>query len=128
MRGGHARVEPARISRVHGANAAGDRLRRHRRRAGRLSLTWSAAICQTSEGSSPVENWGRTMTNKCAAFVCACSAALMAPPRLHAQTAASGSDQIEEVVVTAQKREQNLQKVPISVTAVSGETLEAQGI
>jgi iron complex outermembrane receptor protein len=52
----------------------------------------------------------------------------MASPSLHAQTAASGSDQIEEIVVTAQKREQNLQKVPISVTAVSGETLEAQGI
>jgi iron complex outermembrane recepter protein len=68
------------------------------------------------------------MPNKCAAFVCACNVALMASPSLYAQTAASGSDQIEEIVVTAQKREQNLQKVPISVTAVSGEMLEAQGI
>jgi iron complex outermembrane recepter protein len=35
---------------------------------------------------------------------------------------------LEEVVVTAQKREQNLQDVGISVTAFSGEQLEALGI
>ncbi|MBL1141104.1 MAG: TonB-dependent receptor [Proteobacteria bacterium] len=35
---------------------------------------------------------------------------------------------IEEVVVTAQKREQNLQDVGISVTAFSGEQLDALGI
>jgi iron complex outermembrane receptor protein len=46
----------------------------------------------------------------------------------HAQTASAGSDQIEEIVVTAQKREQNLQKIPISVTAVTGDSLEARGI
>ena len=31
---------------------------------------------------------------------------------------------LEEIVVTAQRREQNLQEVPISVTAFSGELLE----
>lgn len=35
---------------------------------------------------------------------------------------------IEEVVVTAQKRAENVQDVPISVTAFSGEVLEAAGI
>ena len=35
---------------------------------------------------------------------------------------------IEEIVVTAQKREQNLQDVPISVNAVSGDSLQAQGL
>ncbi|MBL8773988.1 MAG: TonB-dependent receptor [Phenylobacterium sp.] len=35
---------------------------------------------------------------------------------------------VEEVVVTAQKRAENLQDVPISVTAFSGETLEAAGV
>ena len=34
---------------------------------------------------------------------------------------------LEEVVVTAQKREQNLQDVPISVVAVSGEQISEQG-
>ena len=36
--------------------------------------------------------------------------------------------QIEEVIVTAQKREQNLQDVPISVSVISGSELESQAI
>jgi iron complex outermembrane receptor protein len=47
---------------------------------------------------------------------------------LAAQTAAAGSTVLEEVVVTAQRRSENLQDVPISVTAVSGEVLERVGI
>ncbi|MEQ8264591.1 TonB-dependent receptor [Pseudohaliea sp.] len=35
---------------------------------------------------------------------------------------------LEEVIVTAQKREQNLQDVPVSVTAMSGETLNRLGL
>lgn len=35
---------------------------------------------------------------------------------------------LEEVIVTAQKRTQSLQDVPISVSAVSGETVEEQGL
>lgn len=35
---------------------------------------------------------------------------------------------VEEIVVTAQKREENVQDVPISVTAFSGDLLAAQGI
>ena len=36
--------------------------------------------------------------------------------------------QIEEVVVTAQKREQSLQDVPISITALSGERIQDTGL
>src|SRR5690242_2907839 len=50
--------------------------------------------------------------------------ALVATPAL-AQT--SGT-QLEEVVVTAQKRAQNLQDVPISVTAITQEVLKANRI
>jgi len=43
---------------------------------------------------------------------------------LHSGTAlAQGTAILEEIVVTAQRREENLQEVPISVTAVSGENL-----
>jgi iron complex outermembrane receptor protein len=35
---------------------------------------------------------------------------------------------LEEIVVSAQKREENLQDVPISVTAFTGEQLDALGI
>ncbi len=43
--------------------------------------------------------------------------------------AQSGDDAvIEEILVTAQKREQNLQEVPISITAFSARTIERAGI
>ena len=35
---------------------------------------------------------------------------------------------LEEVVVTAQKREQSIQDVPISITAISGESLQANSV
>lgn len=36
--------------------------------------------------------------------------------------------QVEEIVVTAQKREQNLQDVPISISAITGDVLQAQNL
>jgi len=52
----------------------------------------------------------------------AASAALLLPgPRAHAQEA------LEEVVVTAQKRNQNLQEVPVAVDAFSGAALADSG-
>ena len=41
---------------------------------------------------------------------------------------AQESFQLEEIIVTAQKREQNLQDVPITVTAYTGDFLEAIGV
>src|SRR5262245_53362004 len=41
------------------------------------------------------------------------------------ETSVSGA--LEEVVVTAEKRESTVQKTPISITAVSGADLQAQG-
>ncbi len=41
---------------------------------------------------------------------------------------AIGQDVFEEIVVTAQKREQNIMDVPIAVTAVSGAEIDASGI
>ena len=46
---------------------------------------------------------------------------------VHAQDAA-GDREIEEIVVTAQTREQSLQDVPIVVTSVSGELLQDAGV
>jgi outer membrane receptor protein involved in Fe transport len=55
---------------------------------------------------------------------------LSVPGLAMAQTAPSRGDpstQLDEIVVTAQKREQNLIDVPLSVQAISGEQLERQG-
>src|SRR5688572_19142772 len=44
------------------------------------------------------------------------------------QSADTAGDQLADIVVTAQKREQNLQKVPLAVTAIGGDTLQDRGI
>ena len=54
-------------------------------------------------------------------------AALAFAGAAHAQDAAEPAQQqggLEEIVVTAQKREQNLQSVPVSVTALGAEAIE----
>ncbi|HJQ17172.1 MAG TPA: TonB-dependent receptor [Allosphingosinicella sp.] len=40
----------------------------------------------------------------------------------------ANEDRVEEIVVTANKRSENIQKVPIAITAVTGKRLEAVGI
>jgi len=49
------------------------------------------------------------------------------PTLAFAQTAAADDASIEEVVVTARRREESLKDVPVAVTAVSGERLAATG-
>jgi iron complex outermembrane recepter protein len=60
------------------------------------------------------------------AVLCLCGAPY------HRANAAENSDaladQLQEIVVTAQKRESTVQETPISVTAVTGEDLEERGI
>ncbi|WP_334163115.1 TonB-dependent receptor [Phenylobacterium sp.] len=46
----------------------------------------------------------------------------------HAQEAPEAERAVEEIVVTAQKREQSLQDVPIVVTSVSGELMRDAGV
>ena len=41
---------------------------------------------------------------------------------------ASAQSVLEEVVVVAQKREQNVQDVPIAITAFTGEQMNALGV
>ena len=58
--------------------------------------------------------------------VLAPAALLSGPDRAAAQTAAESL--LEEVVVTARRREENLEDLPMSVVALSGEALRALGV
>ena len=58
-------------------------------------------------------------------------AALVLASPAYAQVAAessASSNQLDEIVVTAQKRSENLQLVPVSVSAFTGASLEARGV
>lgn len=72
-------------------------------------------------------------TNLLCATALSIACALAVPA--HAQDAASQGEKpeaqeggLETIVVTAQKREQNLQDVPAAVSAIGGETLRTRGI
>ena len=55
-------------------------------------------------------------------------AAISSGAALALSCSAAQAAQLEEVIVTAQKREQSLQDVPVSVTAVTGEKIQSLGL
>ncbi|MDB5445264.1 MAG: hypothetical protein JWQ97_581 [Phenylobacterium sp.] len=65
----------------------------------------------------------------CSVFALAASSATGALAQTAAAPgAAAENSTIEEVVVTARKREESLQNIPVAVSAISGENLARQGI
>lgn len=65
----------------------------------------------------------------CAALLSASAVALVTPALAQEQSAATDSDGgIADIVVTAQRRAENLQKVGVAVSAVTGEDLAKAGI
>jgi iron complex outermembrane receptor protein len=71
--------------------------------------------------------FARTATVPAAMFTCL-AAALCVPAAAFGQTATSNEGQtLEEVIVTAEKRSENIQNVPISVTAITERSLELLG-
>jgi iron complex outermembrane receptor protein len=59
---------------------------------------------------------------------CIALAALTASPALAQDTAQEADDGLGAIVVTAQKRSENIQDVPIAISAVGSEYLESRGI
>lgn len=71
----------------------------------------------------------------CSTLLCGCGvAAFLLPMAVEAQTAAaqtadsSAANQLQDIIVTARRREENLQTVPIAITAVSQQTLEDNNV
>ena len=53
---------------------------------------------------------------------------LALPAAVFAAETPQAATQVDTLIITAQRREENIQKVPIAVTALSGAALEAQGV
>ncbi len=47
---------------------------------------------------------------------------------VHAQQTAQNNASLEEIVVTAQKRSENLQDTPLAISAVTADTINKRGI
>lgn len=68
---------------------------------------------------------------RCAPPIFACAAGLVGFLSMGAADALPGEDytsQLQEIVVTAQKRPQNIQDVPISIVSLSADTLDKSGV
>jgi iron complex outermembrane receptor protein len=79
-----------------------------------------------SDYSTPY--FGSTAARRRAAFMSVSLSALLWALPGAAMAQAAGHAQVEEVVVTAQKRAQNLQDVPVAVTALTEDTLTANRV
>lgn len=62
------------------------------------------------------------------AMVMACAPVLAAEQAAQSDASASDDSGIAEIIVTAQRRQENLQKAALAITAVSAETLERAGV
>jgi iron complex outermembrane receptor protein len=68
------------------------------------------------------------MTAKIAFMACAALAALASPAAAQSPGAAPSGNRLEEIIVTATRREERLQTVPIAVTAIDAKALERSSI
>ncbi len=84
-------------------------------------------------GQLPTASWRTTTLAWCVAGATLVHAAAPPPAGVSADTPAEESTapapgQLAEVVVTAERREENLSKVPISITALTQEDMDTRGI
>src|SRR5690349_11469094 len=82
---------------------------------------------------APDNRWGETMTRPqyfraSLLLSSALATCFLGAGVAHAQVEASDNGGLQEIIVTAQKREQSLQDVPIAVTALTEDTLEVNRV
>lgn len=68
------------------------------------------------------------MKNTLAKSLLLSAASICAAPALAQEAATTADDGLGEIIVTAQKRAENVQQVPIAISAVGSEYLESRGI
>lgn len=77
------------------------------------------------ETSAPSRNGAPPFPLSKLAIAVAAASGLGAAPSLHAQEASASAPALEEVIVTARKRESNIQDTPVSIQAFTSDDLES---
>src|SRR5208282_1929845 len=77
--------------------------------------------------SAATRRHGRRVAFMTAALTFAVSVGASHATRAADAAAADTGNQLEEITVTARYRSENLQQIPIAITALSGDQLEAHG-
>ena len=75
-----------------------------------------------------VDDKRTVLRTACITAISSLAALALLDPPARAQTAAPSSDQLQEVVVTANRRSENQQNVPIAVSVISGVSAENLGL
>jgi len=88
------------------------------------ATAWNRSTQTRNKGDS-MRTTVRSRSNVLERSIVAALAAIFAGG---AALAADETNVLEEIVVTAQKREQNIQSVPIAITAFTAETLQSKGL
>lgn len=73
-------------------------------------------------------NLRRTLLLSGSALLCLAGSPTLAQTTAPSPTVVASHDEIETIVVTAQKREENSQRVPISLSVLQGSDLDQQGV
>src|SRR6185437_3290251 len=97
----------------------GDRMKPNHK----LSRTIAAILSASAAHAILAADAGAASTAATAASTDATAAATSAAP-----TTSAGPDTLQTVIVTAQRREQNIQDVPITIQAMTGKTLQSLNV
>jgi iron complex outermembrane recepter protein len=70
----------------------------------------------------------RMIRRRCVLLASAATAGLVFAAEVTAQQQVAAADQLQEVVVTGEKRSETAQSTPISITAITGQDIGARGV
>src|ERR1700693_2849410 len=70
----------------------------------------------------------RSRANNLSIWLLSCTALLAVSASKSMAQSAAAEPGLEDIIVTAEKRAENVQRVPLSIFAVTGEALEAAGV
>src|SRR3546814_156418 len=89
---------------------------------------WSSDVCSSDLQFSAKPRLNKTLASRLIRGFLLCSALTPFPVLAQAASTSDSGPQVEDIVVTAQRRSENLQSVPIAVSAITSDQAAAQGI